>query len=162
MLVSTFRVYMFLKKVNIGRKTTTSQWLIQSCKLSLPGGGNFNLSNYWCKLWRYEMVFTIKKIKRFIMSFSICSKLTTCCLAQYQLEKALTYQLPSYLVDQSYSEDMCKNSYAIMEVYANECTKNQVCKLFALADRAFTQDMSAMPLEKLKKILSNYWVSCDI
>ena len=43
-----------------------------------------------------------------------------------------------------------------MEVYANECTKNQVCKLFALADRAFTQDMSAMPLEKLKKILSNY------
>ena len=49
-----------------------------------------------------------------------------------------------------------------MEVYANECTKNQVCKLFALADRAFTQDMSAMPLEKLKKILSNYWVSYDI
>ena len=49
-----------------------------------------------------------------------------------------------------------------MEVYANECTKNRVCKLFALADRAFTQDMSAMPLEKLKKILSNYWVSYDI
>ena len=34
--------------------------------------------------------------------------------------------------------------------------ENQVFKLFALTDGAVTQDMSAMPWEKRKKILSNY------
>ena len=38
-----------------------------------------------------------------------------------------------------------------MEVQVNECTENQVYKLFALKDDAATQDMSAMPYEKLKK-----------
>lgn len=41
--------------------------------------------------------------------------------------------------------------YAIMKVQANECTKIQVCKLFALRDGAVAWDMSAMLLEKLKK-----------
>ena len=40
----------FLKKLNIGRKNTSSQWLfpfreIQPCKLSLQGGGIFKASN---------------------------------------------------------------------------------------------------------------------
>ena len=46
-----------------------------------------------------------------------------------------------------------------MEVYTNECTKNQCCKLVALTDGAVTRDISAIPLKKLKNILSNYWVS---
>ena len=61
-------------------------------------------------------------------------------------------QLPLELADRSYIENN-------MEVYTSECTKNHVCKLFALTDGAVTRDMSAMPLEKLKNILSNNRVS---
>ena len=43
-----------------------------------------------------------------------------------------------------------------MEVYANNCMKSQVCKLFAPIDGAVTQDISVMPYKKLKVILSNY------
>ena len=47
-----------------------------------------------------------------------------------------------------------------MEVCPNKYTKNQFCKLVALTDRTVTQDLSAMPQEKLLKlILSNCWVS---
>ena len=49
-----------------------------------------------------------------------------------------------------------------MELYTNECTKNQFCKLVALTDWVVNQDMSAMPQEKLKNILSNYLVNVKI
>ena len=42
------------------------------------------------------------------------------------------------------------------EVYANEYTENQMCKLFALTDGALTWDMSMMSQEKQYKMLSNY------
>ena len=49
------------------------------------------------------------------------------------------------------------NNMQIREVCTNECTKNQVCKLFALTDGEITGDMSAMPQwEKLKNISRNY------
>ena len=38
-----------------------------------------------------------------------------------------------------------------MEVYIDECTKNQVCNLFALTDGADTWDMFVIPQEKLNK-----------
>ena len=37
-----------------------------------------------------------------------------------------------------------------------------ILKLFALRDGAVTWNMSAMPKEKLNKILSNYWVTYKI
>ena len=40
---------------------------------------------------------------------------------------------------------------AITDVYANKCTNN----LYALIDRAVTQDMSVMPWEKLNNILKS-------
>ena len=66
--VSSFWKYIFWQKIYIGSKNTSSQWLIsfrkiQPCKLFLQAEGNFN------------------KIKRFIESFSICSKPTTPGLA---------------------------------------------------------------------------------
>ena len=54
-------------------------------------------------------------------------------------------QLPSKFADWSYMEDIHGQYCAIMEVYAKECTKNQVCKLFALTDGVVTWDMSVMP-----------------
>ena len=44
---------------------------------------------------------------------------------------------------------------AITDVYANKCTKN----LYALIDRAVTQDMSVMPWEKLNNILKSQVLS---
>ena len=49
------------------------------------------------------------------------------------------------------TEDTHMQQCAITDVYANKCTKN----LYALIDRAVTQDMSVMPWEKLNNILKS-------
>ena len=56
--------------------------------------------------------------------------------------------MPSKLTEWSYT--------GLTEVYVNEYTKNQVCKLFALTDGAVTQDMSAMSL--CQQLLSKLYI----
>ena len=64
------------KKINIGRKSTSSQWLIlfrkiRPCKLTLLGSGNFiPRVLIYDQQWRYEKVFNIGKIKKLKVSKS--------------------------------------------------------------------------------------------
>ena len=105
----------------------------------------FNNSRPVMTLWK---LFTIRKIKWFIQGLSICSKSTTpdlepsCASCLWSWPTGLIPARPT-----GHKRVIMCNT----EVYANECTKNQVCKPFALTDRAVTRDMSVIIQEKTKK-----------
>lgn len=82
-------------------------------------------------------MFTLEKTKIFKVSASVQSRSNF--LGYYTnlrpytelLRVTLACQLPSQLVDWSYNDKIPKQQCASTEVYGNEPTENQICKLFA-------------------------------